>query len=121
MDKFSFFFCKNFTKKWRKMQSKKDIIELLTSYWVYIVALVASLITYLKAVEKKEKVFTLLGFLIAGIEGCFIGIMTYIFCKHIGLDDLVTAGLIGTFASMGHEGLEKIKKGFSKSLDDKKR
>ena len=91
------------------MQINKDILDVFTSYWVYILATIASLVAYLRSVEKKEKSFTMLGFLLAGIEGCFIGLMTYMFCKHIGLDDMVTAGLIGTFASMGHEGLEKIK------------
>ena len=99
------------------------IAAFFTKYmWIIIYVSILSFLGGITSYIRKKNNGTITGFSISAFIGDmfiagFVGVVTYLLCKGVGLNELLTAGLVGISSHMGTKAIVFVEKFISKYLE----
>ncbi len=99
------------------------IAAFFTKYmWIIIYVSILSFLGGITSYIRKKNNGTITGFSISAFIGDmfiagFVGVVTYLLCKGVGLNELLTAGLVGITSHMGTKAIVFVEQFIPKYLD----
>lgn len=81
------------------------IYNVITYVWVFGLASLGGLVSYMQKVQQGLLEFNVLNILLEIIRSAFVGVVTFLLCRYLNLDQLLTAAMVGVAGHMGSKAM----------------